>query len=97
MRKTWGRIRMKIGIVLILLRIRVRIWIGIDKEICIRNGIKTMPIHNTVFWRLIRCQTLWLFPEPRAEVSENCYRVYSMLLQQYRVSAGLNYNWKTLG
>jgi hypothetical protein len=44
--KTWGRIRMWIGIVLML----IRICIGINVEIRIRIGIKTMPIHNTVFF-----------------------------------------------
>jgi hypothetical protein len=32
---------------------RIRIWIGINMEIQIRIGIKTMPIHNTDFRYLI--------------------------------------------
>ncbi len=37
--KTWGRIRMRTGIV--LMAIRIRIWIGINIEIRIRNTDKT--------------------------------------------------------
>ncbi len=44
-----GRIRMRIGIVLMLFRIRILIWIGINMKIWFRIGIKTMPIHNTVY------------------------------------------------
>ncbi len=46
--KTWGRIRMSIGIVVMPIQIRIWIWIGINMEIWFRIGIKTMPIHNTV-------------------------------------------------
>jgi hypothetical protein len=45
--KTWGsRTRMRIGIVLMSIRIRIQILTGINIEIWIQNGIKT--IHNTV-------------------------------------------------
>ncbi len=44
--ETWGRIRMRKGIILMPIRIRVRIWVGINMEIRIRVGIKTMPIHD---------------------------------------------------
>jgi hypothetical protein len=38
---------MRIGIV--LMPVRIRIWIGINMEIRIRMGTKTMPIHNVTF------------------------------------------------
>jgi hypothetical protein len=44
--ETWGRVRMRIGIILMLIRILILNLDGISMEIRFRVGIKLMPIHN---------------------------------------------------
>jgi hypothetical protein len=56
--KTWGKIRMRIGIVLMPIRIRIRI--GIKMEIRILIGMITMPINNTVFYNPFNFLPFWI-------------------------------------